>query len=319
MTAAFHNVGSEIINKYQKLAGQDVFKAIENASRDTGVEFSYLLEQAEAESNFDTDVKAKTSSATGLYQFLDATWLETVAKHGGKHGLGKYESQISYNSKNGRISVSNPALKNEILELRKDPEIASRMAAEFAKDNKDYLAKHTKSDIGSTEMYLAHFLGAGGAAKFINAMNRNENQPAKNIFPDAARANHNVFYNKNGTARSLKQVHAFFDKKFSDAPIAPGPAKPAVKHMPEVLTFAQATPATMDMVDVMSLDLASSSFDSSYRPPAPTSVNFASQNSDLFRTTSTVDVMMLSHMIREWTHTDKVRGYGAYSNVGRFA
>ena len=108
MTAALHHLGSELINKYQQVAGKDIFNAIENASRTTGVDFGYLLEQAQAESNFDADVKAKTSSATGLFQFIENTWLETVAKHGYKHGLGKYGQEISFDPKRGKISVSSP-------------------------------------------------------------------------------------------------------------------------------------------------------------------------------------------------------------------
>lgn len=314
MTAAFHNLGSELINKYQRLAGQDVFKAIENASRDTGVEFSYLLEQAQAESNFNADVKAKTSSATGLYQFIDRTWLETVAKHGYKHGLGQYGQHINYDPGRGKVSVSDPQMKKEILELRKDPEIASKMAAEFAKDNRDYLAAKTGADIGSTEMYLAHFLGAGGAAKFINAMDRNEGQAAQKIFPAAAKANRNVFYNKDGSSKSLKDVYAFFDKKFSDTPISPRQAPAGDRFTKPVMNFADASPTADSLVNVMSMDLAGASFSS----PPSNSVNFASNSFSDARTNTAFDVMMLSNMIREWTQTDQMRGYGAYSNSGRF-
>lgn len=317
MTAALHHFGSEIINKYQQLAGKDVFNAIEDASRTTGVDFGYLLEQAQAESNFDADVKAKTSSATGLFQFIEQTWLEMVAKHGYKHGLGKYGQEIAFSPKNGRVSVSSSKMKQEILELRKDPEIASKMAAEFAKDNRDYLMRETKSDVGSTEMYLAHFLGAGSAAKFINGMDRNENQSASRLFPDAARANKNVFYNGNGTPKSLKQVYAFFNKKFSGTPVMPSDA-PAAKPQPamDMLHFAEASPDTDDLVNVMSMDLASSAFTSS---TPSTHYSFSSNNWGGQDTINDIDVMMLSRMIREWTHEDNSRGYSAYLNAGRFA
>ncbi len=317
MTAALHHIGSEIINKYQQLAGKDVFNAIEDASRTTGVDFGYLLEQAQAESNFDADVKAKTSSATGLYQFIEQTWLEMVAKHGYKHGLGQYGQHINFNSKNGSISVSSRAMKSEILELRKNPEIASKMAAEFAKDNKGYLESQTRRDIGSTEMYLAHFLGAGSAAKFINAMDRNDGQTANRLFPDAARANKNVFYNKNGSPKSLQQVYAFFDKKFSNTPVTPqqAPTSP-IKDVPEqMLHFASAEDNLPDMINVMTMDLASSAFS-----PAPsTAYNFSSNSWKGNDTLNELDVIMLSHMMRTWTHEDSSRGYDAYRTSGRYA
>jgi len=59
-------------------ASQEVIGAIKHASQKTGVDFDYLVNQARTESSFRPDVKASTSSATGLYQFLDQTWLGTV-------------------------------------------------------------------------------------------------------------------------------------------------------------------------------------------------------------------------------------------------
>lgn len=177
-------------------AGAKIASAIQNASAKTGVDFSYLLQQAKIESSFKADAKASTSSATGLYQFLDKTWLSMVDKHGDKYGLS---------------DITN---KKQILDLRKNPEICSLMAAEFASDNKDYLEKCTGKSVGSTELYMAHFMGANGASKFLNAMDKNPNETGATLFPDAARANKNVFYDGAGKPRSLEQVYAFFDKKF---------------------------------------------------------------------------------------------------------
>lgn len=317
MTAALSGFGSEIINKYQSLAGKEVFQAIESASQKTGVDFSYLMEQAQAESNFDTDVKAKTSSATGLFQFIDNTWLEMVAKHGYKHGLGNYGQEISM--ENGRINVSSPEMRKEILELRKDPEIASNMAAEFAKDNHDYLARKTERDIGSTEMYLAHFLGAGQASKFINAQDNNAAQPAAKLFPAAAKANQNVFFNKSGAPRSLEQVYAFFDTKFSNSPTTapvqnPGqqPDLPVVAdHQGYRLAENNAIRAQEVMQNMAREDLS----------PRPQNNNshedkqqsgygaIAAASPRMFHTISEIDVMMMSDMIRQWSSEDVSRMY----------
>ena len=191
-------------------AGAKVAAAIKNASVKTGVDFSYLMQQAQIESSFRTDVKACTSSATGLYQFIDSTWLSMVNKYGDKYGLGDLADKISDNGK-----VADKATRKEILELRKDPELCSLMAAEVASDNKDYLEKCTTKDVGATELYMAHFMGPGGAGKFLKAMDKNPNAKAADLFPTAAAANKNVFYDKSGKAKSLEQVYAQFDKKFS--------------------------------------------------------------------------------------------------------
>ena len=105
--------------------------------------------------------------------------------------------------------------RQEILDLRKNPKIASTMAAEFASENERYLNRRWGGEIGSTELYFAHFLGAPKAAAFLNARDENPLQQAAVLFPKAAKANYNVFYERGtGRAKSLDEVYAFFDKKF---------------------------------------------------------------------------------------------------------
>lgn len=192
---------------------RDVYQAIRSAAAKTGVNFTYLVEKAAVESSFDKNAKARTSSATGLYQFIESTWLKMVKDHGDKHGLGKYAAKID---DHGRVPDSRT--RNEILNLRKNPEIASLMAAEFDSQNYARLKQTVGGDIGSTELYMAHFLGAGGASSFLNAMKKSPNMVAADIFPKEARANRNVFYDsRTGTPRTLAQVHAFFDRKFQNS------------------------------------------------------------------------------------------------------
>ena len=180
-------------------AGGKVTSAIQKASSSTGVDFAYLLQQAKVESSFRTDVKASTSSATGLFQFIDSTWMNMVENHGEKYG----------------IDPSAP--KSELLALRKDPEISSLMAAELASENKNYLENTLGKgvEIGSTELYMAHFLGAGKAAGFLKAFHDAPQKPAADLFPRAAQANRAVFYNTDGKPKSLGEVYANFEKKFS--------------------------------------------------------------------------------------------------------
>lgn len=218
-----------------------VERAIRVAADKTGVDFSYLMEKAAVESNFRTDVKAKTSSATGLYQFIDSTWLNTVKEHGAKHGLGDMASAIRTDSK-GRLSVADPAQRREILELRKDPRVASLMAAEFARDNKEQLEKSTGREVGPTELYMAHFLGAGGAAKFLNALEKSPNANGSDLLPEAAAANKGVFRDREtGKARSLQQIYDRFAAKFSDQPTSTTTMSATAAVMEEVRRSSPAT------------------------------------------------------------------------------
>ena len=193
-------------------APETVVAAIQNASQRTGVDFGYLLTKAQTESSFNPDAKASSSSATGLYQFTDKTWLEMVRDHGQDCGIGQYASAI-----NNDCQVSSSATRTQILNLRKDPSISAYMAAEYTKINQQQLEANTDAKVGKTELYLAHFLGAGGASKFLNAYESNPNTKAAHILPTEAASNPGVFYNSDGTALSLKQIYNHFASKFNEA------------------------------------------------------------------------------------------------------
>ena len=207
------------LSALQSRAGAKIAGAIQHASSRTGVDFSYLLQQANVESSFRADAKAKTSSASGLYQFIESTWLSMVNKYGDKYGLSEQAAKISDNNK-----VASKADRQEILNLRKDPKLASLMAAEYASENKNYLKNTVGGEIGSTEMYMAHFMGPGGASEFLQAMNSNPDAKGSKLFYREACSNPAIFYNKDGSSKTLEQIYAHFDKKFGASGTTPSSA-----------------------------------------------------------------------------------------------
>ena len=74
----------------------DVLAALRTAAHKTGLDFDYLLSTAMRESKLDAQAKSKSSSASGLFQFIDQTWLGLVKKFGGTLALG--------------VSIENPAV-----------------------------------------------------------------------------------------------------------------------------------------------------------------------------------------------------------------
>lgn len=191
---------------------QRVTRAIANSARKTGVDFNYLMGQARIESGMNPKARAATSSATGLYQFIDQTWLSVVKDHGEKHGLGWASDAIRQNS-NGRFEIADKGLKSEIFSLRTNPEVAALMAGEFAADNRDYLQGRLGREMAPVDLYLSHFLGANGAAKFLERHAAQPDAKAAEFFPRAAKANRSVFYASNGEARSFDQVRSKFAAK----------------------------------------------------------------------------------------------------------
>lgn len=223
----------------QAVGKSGVINAIQQASAKTGVDFAYLLNKADQESSLNPNAKAGTSSASGLFQFIKSTWLQMVKEHGTQYGLSDEAAAIT--EKNGQLTVSDPAMRAKILDLRHDPVLSSAMAAEFTKDNKDYLDASVGGTIGNTELYMAHFLGAGGASTFLNKMHASPNAIAADILPDAAEANPSVFYSKTGEALSLKQIYNRFAKKFDVAPsadIMTASAAPVAKATTQVASLS---------------------------------------------------------------------------------
>jgi hypothetical protein len=192
----------------------NVAAAVQQASARSGASFSYLMAQAAQESSFKPDARASTSSATGLYQFVEGTWLQMVREHGRKYGAGQLADQISPDPAGG-FKVADAATRREILALRNDPKMSAAMAAEYAVANKSQLEQKSKGPVGSTDLYLAHFLGPSGASRFLAGMREDSQQPAEDLFPEAAAANPSVFYDRSGQPLSLQQIYDRFQKKIA--------------------------------------------------------------------------------------------------------
>lgn len=188
--------------------------AIRQAAERSGVDFAYLYNQARVESGFNPDAKARTSSATGLFQFLDQTWLAMIDKHGAANGLGWAANAVQRGA-NGRYYVSDPEARRQVMNLRRNPEAASAMAAAFANDNRRHLESRLGRPIQSVDLYMAHFLGAGGATRFLRAHDASPNASAASAFPAEARANRPIFFKRDGTPRSFAEVRNMMGAKLS--------------------------------------------------------------------------------------------------------
>jgi hypothetical protein len=218
--------------------------AIKQAAGTTGTSFEYLLTTAKMESDFNPTAGASTSSAHGLYQFIDQTWLGTVKEAGSQLGYGQYADAISKSS-SGSYSVSDPSARKAIMKLRDDPVAASAMAGVLTQSNSFQLTGKIGRRPTDNELYMAHFMGVGGAAKLISGAEDNPNATAARVFPNAAAANRSIFYDRTGRARSVSEVYSVISARYAGAASsqATRSAMAAVGDVPSNVAVASAAPA----------------------------------------------------------------------------
>jgi hypothetical protein len=194
--------------------------AIKQAASSSGTSFRYLLTTAKMESDFNPTAGAQTSSAHGLFQFIDQTWLATFKESGAQLGYGGYADLITKSS-DGTYSVADPAARKTIMKLRDDPAIASEMAAALAQSNSFQLTGMIGRRPTDSELYMAHFMGIGGAARLIGNAEDNPQASAARLFPNAAAANRSIFYDlATGRARSVSEVYSVLDQRYASASIS---------------------------------------------------------------------------------------------------
>jgi hypothetical protein len=224
-------------NQTQAVASNGRFSGIlatlREASVKTGSDFQYLLNTAIRESGLQPSAKSKNSSATGLFQFIDQTWLSLVKRHGGKHGLGEYAAIIQQN-KSGGCSVPSAEMKAAILALRQNPELSALMAGEAARETKQSLECSLGREVNCGELYAAHFLGQGGAKRLLSLRDANPNQAADLAFPQAAKANRSVFYHADGRAKTIGELYSWIVKEPN---VKPALAAVASKPVADAITL----------------------------------------------------------------------------------
>jgi hypothetical protein len=197
-------------------ASPQVAGAIRQAATSTGASFNYLLATAQIESNFNPAAQAATSTAKGLYQFIDQTWLGTMKAAGRALGLDRFAAAIS-RGENGRFEVQDATARQAIMNLRGDAKVSALLAGQNAQAN----AAQLKDGLGRAptegELYIAHFMGADGATRLIDAATHRPDTRGADLFPSAAQANRPIFYDRSGNARTALGVYRELTGRYETA------------------------------------------------------------------------------------------------------
>ena len=191
----------------QRAVDPNIVRQIRQASRASSADFGLLMAQAAQESGFRPDAKAATGSGAGLFQFIDSTWLDMMHRYGAKYGQGELAQQIATDAA-GKPRVADAATRQRILALRSDPALSASLAGEYAKQNQGEVERALGHPVGKADLYMAHFLGAGGATTFLKTLAAKGSTPAAQLLPDAAASNPGVFFDSaTGRAKSVAEIY----------------------------------------------------------------------------------------------------------------
>ncbi len=184
---------------------RELVDTIVRASSIAGVDPRLLMAIADKESSFVVGARASTSSATGLFQFIDATWLQAVRDFGGQFAL-ESEALAAASASEARDDAPASA-RVHLLSLRNDPFVSTLLAAAVLRREQEKLEVKMGRPLTDGEVYLVHFLGPAGAGKFLFALQENPAAAAAQLLPAAARANRPIFFEKRWvSAKSSKKA-----------------------------------------------------------------------------------------------------------------
>lgn len=177
---------------------------ITRVSLDHGLDPSFFHALAHRESRYDYLAGAPTSSARGLFQFTQNTWLCALHTYGADYGVADAAYIVLQPS--GECTVSDAHIKARLLGMRYDPSFSTNIAIEHTLANRDFLVQHHHS-VTKADLYALHFFGQSDGWKFLTA---NPLAYADSITPKAAAANRAIFYDRGRRKRVVEVYNSFY-------------------------------------------------------------------------------------------------------------
>ncbi len=186
-------------------------ETVVRAARKVDIDAALLLAIADKESSFVTTAAARTSSASGLFQFIESTWLGVVRDFGARHGLAQEAALIE--GAPDKPAVADARARERILALRGNPYLSALLAAEMLKRDTSEIARSIGRKLTAGETYLTHFLGPRNANMFMDTLAEQPKLPAAQLLRSPAQANRAIFYERaRAKPLSIGDVHAKFEE-----------------------------------------------------------------------------------------------------------
>jgi len=148
-------------------AGETGENAIDLAARVTNTPRAYLRAVASQEGNDDPNARNPRSSATGLFQFTEGTWLQMMRDYGQQYGLPQDLRDAIQTRSNGAPYVADAAARDRIMALRTDSEWSALMGGQLFHREASTIQRAVGRPITVADVYLGHFLGGDAAGYWL--------------------------------------------------------------------------------------------------------------------------------------------------------
>ncbi len=257
----------------------DIIDALHNASQKTNISFELLVMKAMIESDLGRVTQSKTSSARGVFQYIEPTWIVLMKRYGNRIGYSEYADSIKYSAEHKKHMVQSQTIsRQDVLDLRENPRIAALIKGYQIQDEVKILAQFKNgARVNATDHYIAHMLGLTMARKFYEFQQTESPIILANLknryFSEAVSLNRSFFYDKTGNGLNAAQAYQAFHKRMSDKflqlrtientynknrnNILPVAATQSACKTPSVKTIsAQAKPHRKKSVDLSAIDKA---------------------------------------------------------------
>lgn len=190
-----------------------VLAAFASAQTAAQADPSVLLAIAYKESSFNPTARNRLSSAYGLLQFTEATWLEMIRDFGARYNLSAYATAL-YTDRDGNISARNRRMRAAILRLRGDPRLSAIMAAERLRSKAKTLSAQLGRDLLPADLYVLYLLGPDGAHHFLIQLAEHPDLSSVAVIGGSARPNAGLFV-RAGHALTVADAYAAIDGMIS--------------------------------------------------------------------------------------------------------
>lgn len=174
-------------------------------AKEDGMDPAYLLHLAKRESNLNAAASSPMSTAKGLFQFTENTWLCSVRTFGPAFGVTDSD-KISL-KRQGSCTVENQNVRDRLLSMRSNPKVSTQIAAAFSVQNYRILATTFGRTPNSTELYVLHLLGQRDGIRFLMAVRSTPLMPAFEITPVGAMANRKIFYTSDNRPKFVSEIY----------------------------------------------------------------------------------------------------------------